>query len=271
MGGTDLFPALRDGRERPDLVIDVKHLSRMRTIQFDAVDGLSVGAAVTMNELSRHSAVCAHYALLAEAAATVASYQIRNRATLGGNLCNASPCADTSPSVLVLEGSVVLYGPAGARQVPAAEFFRGPGQTVMGPAEFMTAVRFPPAPDGLEGTYLKLGRCRSGDLALVGVAAAAYPSVRTTGALGASNGPGHRFRIALGSVAPVPLRATAAEDYLNSHKAPDAGFERAADLASHATSPITDVRGGASYQAAMVRTLTLRALRKVWALVGEGG
>lgn len=269
MGGTDLFPAMRDGKARPQVLVDVKHLPGMREIQFDPVAGLRVGSAVTMNELARHPAVRAHYDLLAEAAGTVASYQVRNRATLGGNLCNASPCADTSPAALVLESSVVLYGPSGERVLATGEFFKGPGQTAMGQGEFMTSIRFPVPPRGLTGRYLKLGRCKMGDLALVGVAVAAYldhtPAPRT-----ASNGPAPRFRIALGSVAAVPFRASAAEQFLNAGVPSGTVFEEAASLAMDAATPITDVRGGASYQKAMVRTLTLRALRLVWEQEGEG-
>jgi carbon-monoxide dehydrogenase medium subunit len=222
-----------------------------------------------MNQLARHPGVRAHHGLLAEAAGTVASYQIRNRATIGGNLCNASPCADTSPSVLVLEGDVVLYGPEGERVLPAAEFFRAPGQTAMGPGEFMTSIRFPVPPDGFVGRYLKLGRSKLGDLALVGVAVAGYLD-GTASRRHALDGAAHCFRIALGSVAPVPLRATDAEDTLNSRGPSDDAFDQAADSAMKAASPITDVRGGAEYQKAMVRTLTLRALRTVWKQMGEG-
>jgi carbon-monoxide dehydrogenase medium subunit len=268
MGGTDLLPALRDGLICPEVVIDVKHIDGMRDVQHDPVDGLRVGAAATMNELARHPDLRAHYSVLAEAASTVASYQIRNRATLGGNICNASPCADTSPAVLVLEGEVVLYGPAGERVLPAAEFFQGPGQTAMGPDELMTSVRFPVPPDGLVGRYLKLGRSKSGDLALVGVAVAAYPG-RLASLHSDSNGRYPRFRMALGSVAPVPLRATAAEEFLNSREPTDEALEQAAERAMKAASPITDVRGGAEYQTAMVRTLTLRALRSVRRQMGE--
>ncbi|MDZ7296267.1 MAG: FAD binding domain-containing protein, partial [candidate division KSB1 bacterium] len=139
MGGTDLFPNLRDGKLCPRLVVDVKGLPGMRDVAFDPGIGLSVGAAVTMNELARHPAVQTHYPLLAQAAESVASYQVRNRATIGGNLCNASPCADTAPATLVLEAELVLYGPAGERVVPAAHFFIGPGKTVLRPAELLMA------------------------------------------------------------------------------------------------------------------------------------
>ena len=116
MGGTDLFPGLREGRIRPRLVVDVKGVPGLREVCYAPEDGLTVGAAVTMNELVRHPDVRAHYPLLALAAGSVASYQIRNRATIGGNLCNASPCADTSPAGLVLEASLNLHGPGGERR-----------------------------------------------------------------------------------------------------------------------------------------------------------
>jgi CO/xanthine dehydrogenase FAD-binding subunit len=273
MGGTDLFPGLRDGVYRPRVVVDVKHVPGMREILYDEGTGLSVGAAVTMNDLARHPEVRAHYPLLAQAAGTVASYQIRNRATIGGNLCNASPCADTSPATLVLEAEFVLYGSAPStsyvrsasggsreRSVPASEFFVGPGQTVLRPGEFMTAVRFPPLPPDGAGCYLKLGRCRSGDLSLVGVAVLGFPN-------GVASG--YEFRIGLGSVAPTPLRAAEAEAFLADSPQGEETFIQAAERAMAAASPITDVRGTAEYQKAMVRTLTLRGLREVWGLLSQ--
>ncbi len=261
MGGTDLFPGLRDGAFRPKVVVDVKGLPGMGDILFDRETGLTVGAAVTMNALANHPDVQVHYPLLAEAAGTVASYQIRNRATLGGNLCNASPCADTSPATLVLEAHFGLYGPSGQRTVPAGEFFVGPGQTVLQPGELMTAIRFPPLPAGAAGRYLKLGRCKSGDLALVGVAILGYPDGTRSG---------YKHRLGLGSVAPTPLRVEEAEDILAVAPPGEDAFVLAAERAMGVASPISDVRGGASYQKAMVRALTLRGLRDVWKQMKEG-
>jgi CO/xanthine dehydrogenase FAD-binding subunit len=255
MGGTDLFPGLRDGLYRPQIVVDVKHLPGMRVIKYDEQAGLIVGAAVTMNELATHHDVRSHYALLAEAAHAVASHQIRNRATLGGNLCNASPCADTSPATLVLEASFVLIGPDGERSVPAKEFFLGPGQTARQPDELMTAIHFPLLPDDASARYHKLGRCKSGDLSLVGVAVLGFPNGTPSG---------YTFRIGLSSVAPTPLRATEAEELLAASPPGEKAFAQAAERAMAAASPITDVRGSAAYQSAMVRTLTLRGLRDVW-------
>ena len=261
MGGTDLFPRLRDGLLRPKVVVDVKHLPGMLGISFDQGAGLTVGAAVTMNALARHKDVLAHYPLLAESANTVASYQVRNRATLGGNLCNASPCADTSPATLALEARFVLFGPRGERSVPAGEFFLGPGLTSMEPGEFMIAVRFPTPPVRARGRYLKLGRNKGGDLALVGVAVLGFED---------SVASGSRFRIALGSVAPVPLRALEAEKVLASHALEEHTFALASEKAMELVSPISDVRGGAAYQSAMVGSLVLRALRDVARKLEEG-
>ena len=260
MGGTDLFPGMRDGLFHPSTVIDVKYLPTMRQIAYGSDTGLHVGAAVTMNELVRHPAVTSHYPLLAQAAASVASYQVRNRATLGGNLCNASPCADTAPATLVLEGQVVLCGDAGERLVPAGQFFLGPGRTVLQPGEFMTAIRFPPPPSPSAARYLKLGRCKSGDLSLVGVAILCHSDPA---------GAGVRFRIGLGSVAPTALRARKAEEFLAASHLTESDLTRAAQHAMEASSPISDVRGTAGYQQAMVQTLTLRGLREAWAQLQE--
>jgi CO/xanthine dehydrogenase FAD-binding subunit len=288
MGGTDLFVRMRDGFIRPQVVVDVKHLPGMRDVVYDGQAGLTVGAAATMNEIARHPDVKAHYPLLAEAANSVASYQLRNRATIGGNLCNGSPCADTGPATLVLEGRIVLYGQApstssgqapstgsprlrsgqagqgpstgsgqgGEREVPAGEFFLGPGETALQAGELMTAIRYPVPPAGSAGRYLKLGRSKIGDLSVVSVAVLGFPDGTAPS--------GYRFRIALGSVAPVVLRALEAEDVLAANPPGEQVFALAAEKAVEAASPIDDVRGSAAYRSAMVRQLTRRGLREVW-------
>jgi CO/xanthine dehydrogenase FAD-binding subunit len=261
MGGTDLFVRMRDGFIRPQVVVDVKHMPGMRDVIYDGQAGLTIGAAATMNEIARHPDVKAHYPLLAEAANSVASYQLRNRATIGGNLCNGSPCADTAPATLVLEGRVVLFGPGGEREMPLSEFFLGPGQTALQAGELMTAIRYPILPAGAAGRYLKLGRSKIGDLAVVSVAVFGFPDGTAPS--------GYRFRIALGSVAPVVLRAPEAEEVLAADSPGEATFALAAEKAMATASPIDDVRGGAVYRSAMVRNLTLRALREVWAQIHD--
>ena len=256
MGGTDLFVRMRDGFIRPQVVVDVKHLPGMRDVVYDGQAGLTVGAGATMNEIARHPDVKAHYPLLAEAANSVASYQLRNRATIGGNLCNGSPCADTGPATLVLEGRIVLFELGGEREVPAGEFFLGPGETALQAGELMTAIRYPIPPAGSAGRYLKLGRSKIGDLAVVSVAVLGFPDGTAPS--------GYRFRIALGSVAPVVLRARAAEDVLAANQPGERVFALAAEKAVEAASPIDDVRGSAAYRSAMVRQLTRRGLGEVW-------
>jgi len=256
MGGTDLLVQMRDGGLRPQLVVDVKHLPGMRDVTYGEQAGLTVGAAVTMNRLARHPDVRAYYPLLAEAAHSVASYQIRNRATVGGNLCNGSPCADTAPATLVLEGRVVLRGPNGTREIPTQTFFLGPGETALQGGEFMTAIHYPVPPANAAGRYIKLGRNRIGDLAIVSVAALGFPEPSARS--------GYYFRIALGSVAPVVLRVPAAAEVLAAHPPGERAFALAAEKAAEAASPIDDVRSSAAYRKAMVRNLTLRGLLQVW-------
>jgi len=255
MGGTDLFVRMRDGFVSPQILVDVKHLPSMRDVSYDEQTGLTIGAATTMNEVARHPDVQAHYPLLAEAASSVASYQLRNRATLGGNLCNGSPAADTAPATLVLGGRIVLYRPTGEREIPADEFFLGPGATAMQAGELMTAIRFPILPPGSAGKYLKLGRNKAGDLAIAGVAVFGFPDGTASG---------YRFRIGLASVAPVPLRAREAEEVLAASPPGEETFALAAERAMEAASPIDDVRASAAYRKAMVRALTLRGLREIW-------
>lgn len=261
MGGTDLFVRMRDGLVRPETMVDVKHLPGMQAIRLDDEEVLTIGAATTLNQVAGHPVVQTRYPLLVEAANSVASYQLRNRATLGGNLCNASPAADTAPATLLLEGRVVLYGPSGERVVPAEEFFLGPGTTAIQPGEFMTAVRFPIPPAGSAGKYLKLGRNKAGDLAIAGVAVLGFPNGTTSG---------HSFRIGLASVGPVPLRARQAEQALAANPPGEESFMLAAEKAMDAAAPIDDVRASAEYREAMVRRLTFRALREVWAQMEEG-
>ncbi|MDY6878174.1 MAG: xanthine dehydrogenase family protein subunit M [Chloroflexota bacterium] len=275
MGGTDTFVRIRDGFIHPRFVVDVKHLPGMRDILYDEQAGLTIGAAATMNQVALRPDVQTHYPLLAEAANSVASYQVRNRATLGGNLCNGSPAADTAPAALVLGGRIALYGPdpsvdasdpsgfgkpegsrGGEREVPAGEFFLGPGETAMQAGELMTAIHFPTPPAGSAGRYLKLGRNKVGDLSIVGVAVFGFPDGTAPS--------GYRFRIGLASVAPVPLRPLEAEEILAANSPGEKTFTYAAEKAMEAATPISDVRASAAYRKAMVRALTLRGLRDVW-------
>jgi CO/xanthine dehydrogenase FAD-binding subunit len=261
MGGTDIFVQMRDGALTPSILIDVKHLSGMAAISFDPRTGLQVGAAVNMNAIAAHPTVRAHYPLLVQAVESVASYQLRTRATMGGNLCNASPAADTAPAALVLEARCVVWGLDGERVIPVNEFFQGVRKTALHPGEFLTRIDFPIPAAGYAGRYIKLGRNAGGDLAIVGVAVMGYSDD--------SAASGYRFRIAMASVAPTPIRAYAAEMLLAEHPISDNGLAQAAHTAGEAAQPIDDLRGSASYRKAMARNLTRWALTDVWVQLQE--
>jgi carbon-monoxide dehydrogenase medium subunit len=256
MGGTDIFVRMRDGVLSAKILIDVKDLPGMTRIEYDPQHGLSIGAAVDMNTMACHPAVIDYYPLLAEAAQTVASYQLRTRATMGGNLCNASPAADTAPSALVLEAQMIVCSSKGERVIPITEFFLGPGKTALQPGEFLLRIEFPPMPDKWAGHYLKLGRNRSGDLAIVGAAVLGYPDTSVPS--------GYRFRLALASVAPTPIRVPDAENILAQGPISSTAFDKAAAIARSTAKPISDLRGTAAYRQAMVEVQTRRALQSVW-------
>jgi len=256
LGGTDVFVRMRDGFLTPKFLVDVKNLDGTNDLSFDPRAGLTLGAAVNMNRVIASPEVHKHYPLLAEACQSVASYQLRTRATVVGNLCNASPAGDTIGACLVLDGILHIHGTGGPRREPLAAFFLGPGKTALKPGDVVTAVHLPLPPKGCAGTYLKLGRNKMSDLSIVGVTVLGHPDPGLAS--------GFRFRIALASVAPVPLIAAQAEVHLADRAVTAASILEAARLAAEASAPIDDVRGSARYRQRMVKNLTERALTEVW-------
>lgn len=256
IGGTDLFVQMRDKVIRPKFLVDVKGLEGMNDISFDDSQGLKIGAAVNMNRVIAAPEVIKHFGVLAEAAQSVASYQLRTRATIVGNICNASPAGDTIGASLLLNGVLNVHGQGGLRQEPLSTFFLGPGETILDPGDIVTSIQFPLPPHGLKGRYLKLGRNRLSDLSIVGVTAVGYPDGDTVS--------GFRFRLALASVAPVPLVVEEVGDILGGASITEDTLQEAAVAAMEASSPIDDVRGSARYRKLMVRNLSLNALRDVW-------
>ncbi|RME73147.1 MAG: xanthine dehydrogenase family protein subunit M [Chloroflexi bacterium] len=254
MGGTDTFVRMRDGFWKEKYIVDVKRLDGMGDITFDPSTGLTIGAAVNMNRVIDSPEVQEHYPLLAEAAKTVASFQLRSRATIVGNICNASPAGDTIGACIVMGGVLKVHGLDGEREVPLTGFFVGPGKTVLKPGDIVTAIRFPVLPQGHAGRYIKLGRNALSDLAIVGVTAFAYPDDTPSG---------YRFKLALASVAPVPLVPEKAEEILTGKPITDETIAEAAQAAMDACNPIDDVRGSARYRKYMVRNLTRRAVTDV--------
>ena len=178
LGGTDVFVRMRDGFLTPQFLVDIKKLGGMNDLRFDPQAGLTIGAAVNMNRVIASPEVQQHYPLLAEACQSVASYPLRTRATIVGNICNASPAGDTIGACLVFDGMLSIHAAAGLRQEPLATFFLGPGKTTLKPGDLVTSLHFPLPPKGCQGTYLKLGRNKLSDLSIVAVTVLGYPDAR---------------------------------------------------------------------------------------------
>ena len=250
-GGTDLLPQLKNGLLRPAWVIDLSGVAELRALDGDDGRGLRVGAVVTARELELDARVRSRYVALAESGALVGSVQVRNLATVGGNLCNAAPSADMAPPLVALDAEAVIVGPQGRRRVPLAGFFLGVRKTVLGPGELLVELFVTEPGPRSGGSYLRHTPRRELDIAVVGVAS----QLTLTGGVCA------KARIALAAVAPTPVRATAAEQALEGQPVTPVLIERAAALAVEAARPISDQRGSAEFRRHLVRVLTRRTLR----------
>ena len=235
--------------KRPPAVVNLKRIPGLGAI--DVTPGaIRLGALTTLTALVEHPVIAAEYPVLPFTARYMGSPAIRHLATVGGNLCNASPAADLSPVLLVLDADVGIAGPAGTRRLPLDRFFRGPGQTVLGTGELLAWVEFPRKHAGWDVRYERLDVRRAMDIAIVGVALAVRrEGTRVTEA-----------RLALGAVAPTPLRVPEAEAALVGGGLTPRAIERAAELAMAAARPIGDVRATAAYRRDMVGALVRRAV-----------
>ncbi len=252
-GGTDLVVQLKERATHfpyPATIVSLDRVSELRGVDFSETDGLRLGAGATMTDVAGHPAVRERYAALAEGAGVVGSLQTMNMATIGGNVCNAAPSADTAPPLLVYEAEAVIVGPNGRRTLPLAEFFRGPGQTALESDELLAELRLPVPPSGTGAAFQRNTPRKQMDIAVVGVAVALTLSGDTI----------EGARVALGAVAPTPLRATDAEGTLQGQTANDETFARAAEAAVKASSPITDLRASAEYRRHLVKVMTARLL-----------
>jgi CO/xanthine dehydrogenase FAD-binding subunit len=258
-GGTDLLPQLKNGLLRPAWVIDLSGVAELRALGADDGRGLRIGAAVTARELELDARVRASYPALAESGALVGSVQVRNLATVGGNLCNAAPSADMAPPLVALDAEAVIAGPKGRRRVPLGAFFLGVRKTVLAPDELLVELTVPAPGPRSGGCYLRHTPRRELDIAVVGVASQ----------LTLADGVCTKARISLASVAPTPVRATAAEEALVGQPVTPAQIERAATLAIEAARPISDQRGSAEFRRHLVRVLTRRTLTTALARAGN--
>lgn len=250
-GGSDILHKLKNGHLHPEHVVSLKNMSQLREVRHEKGRGIIIGASVTPDETYRSRLLQEHYLSIPMTAHEMGNPQVRNRGTVGGNICNASPLADLPPILIALNASVKIVEYAGERVVPLEDFISGPGKTLIARDEILSEVIIPDQPT-TGSTYIKFGLRKSGALAVVGVA------VSVT----VENGVLLDARIVMGAVAPVPLRAKKAEGILKGQTISDSLLEQAADSAAAECTPITDIRGSAEYRREMVRVLTRRALRK---------
>ena len=250
-GGTDLLIQLRNGRlPATRLVIDAKRIDELTEIQWDEDEGLRIGAAVSCRRLITSPEVVRRYPGLAEAAALIGSRQIQSRASLGGNLCNGSPAADTIPALIALGARAVVAGTSGRRELPVEEFVTAPGRNALGEGEILAQIFVPAVAAGTADAYQRFTPRNEMDIAVVGVAAS----------ITLDHGQCIEARIALGAVGPTPLVAEEAAAELVGGPIDETRLEKAARAAREAARPISDKRGTATYRRQLVHTLSRRTI-----------
>lgn len=253
-GGTDLVGQMRLKKIEPEYVVDIAGIPGLDYIRYDEKQGLRIGALATMRALETSAELRRKYPVVSQAASQLGSLAIRMVATVGGNLCNAAPSAETAPALIGVSAKARIVGPSGERVVPLEEFFTGPGATVLKKGELLVELQAPVPPANIRGVYLKHSFRGTIDLAIVGVAAVGIVSEGEVC---------KDIKIVLGAVAPVPMRALDAEKLLRGKKIDDGMINRSARAASGEARPISDVRASAEYRRKMVEVFTRRALRQV--------
>ncbi len=248
-GGTDLLVEMRNGQRKPQVLVDIKGLEELQVLDVDPGKGASIGAGVSLNALVDSARVRKYLPLLSEAAFSIATYQLRNRATLVGNICNASPAADMAPPLYVLEAQVVIAGPDGERRLPVSEFITGVKSTALKQGELVVRVEIPRLLQA-RTAFLKKQRIRGHDLALINVA-------------GLADGQAEVLRICIGACAVTPVLAAETDSLFKKTKDVEKLAEEAAELAVRTVSPIDDLRASQEYRRDMVRVFVKRLVRRI--------
>jgi carbon-monoxide dehydrogenase medium subunit len=250
-GGTDVIVQLREGRRSCDLLIDLKHVPELTSITVGPSGALEIGAAVALAEIYEHPVVRRDFPALVDAASIIGGIAIQSRATLGGNLCNASPAADSSPALMALGATLRIAGPAGERTLPVADFFVGPGQNALQPGEILVSVRIPPLPPQGAAFYHRFIPRNEMDIAVA--SSGVYLALDDAGRIADA-------RVALGAVAPTPILVPAARDALLGREPGAEAFAAAGEAARAAARPIDDMRGSVAQRRHLAGVLTVRAL-----------
>lgn len=251
-GGTDLLVQLREGRRTAGCVVDIKHVPEATELIFDPLTGLSIGAAVPCYKIAQDPAIRAAYPGLVDAVSLIGGTQIQGRASVGGNLCNASPAADTIPALIVHQAVCVIAGEHGLSELPVEQFCTGPGRNALQPGEFLVALRVPPVKRGFGASYLRFIPRNEMDIAVVGAGAAVW--------LDEAGDTFEDARVALGAVAPTPLFVPEVGDFLVGKPVSPEVILEAARMAQAAAQPINDMRGTVAQRKHLSLILTRRAL-----------
>jgi len=250
-GGTDILPQLKENRRKIDVLLDIKKVPEVNVLSFDATEGLRVGSGVSCANIYHNADVQKHYPALVDCTSLIGAIQIQNRATVGGNMCNASPAGDSPPAVIVLGGICEVAGPNGQRDIAAEDFFTGPGQNALEAGEFLVAIRFP-APAANSGAFsLRFIPRNEMDIA---VANAAVSLVLDGDTITAA-------RVAIGAVAPTPLLVAEAAEALVGQTISDDVIEKACEASRAAAKPISDMRGTVEQRVHLAGVLTKRAIQ----------
>ena len=252
-GGTDIIVQVRENRRDPDLLVDVKNIPELNELACDPKNGLRFGAAVPCYRIYEHAEIAKAYPGLIDAVSLIGGIQIQSRASVGGNLCNASPAADTIPALIAHEAVCAIAGPSGTREIPVEKFCTAPGKTVLGKGEFLVGLRLPPPKKHFGAAYLRFIPRNEMDIAVAGAGVSVVLDDSRTRCTAA--------RIALAAVAPTPLFVPDAGAALVNGPINEALIDKAAALAQAASKPISDMRGDADYRRHLVGVLTKRALR----------
>lgn len=253
-GGTDIIVQLREGLRSADLVVDVKKIPELVRYSFDAKRGLRLGAATPCYQIYGDEALKQAYPALTDSANLIGGWQIQGRASIGGNLCNSSPAADSIPSLIALAAVAEIAGPQGVRDVPVEKFCTSPGRNVLGRGEFLVAIKFPAPAAHAGSAYLRFIPRNEMDIAVVGA-----------GVWVRLNDAGNKIeeaRIGLAAVAPTPLLAEEASKWLVGKPTDEKTYTEAGELAKKIAKPISDRRGPADYRTHLVGVLVKRALIK---------
>lgn len=252
-GGTDLIVQVREGRRRLELIVDVKKIPDVNVLSYDAQHGLHLGAAVPCHRIYNDATIAKAYPGLMDAFTLVGGTQIQGRASVGGNVCNSSPAADTIPPLIVHHTTCIIAGPNGRREVPIEQFCTAPGRNVLGRGEFLVSLRIPAPPQNFGARYLRFIPRNEMDIAVVGVGSSVVLSQDRNTITAA--------RIALGAVAPTPLLVEEAAAALLGKPVSDATIEAAAEAARAAARPISDMRGTIEQRRHLAGVLTRRTLQ----------